>query len=143
MGAKKAWLDLGAVVVLIASPTRVVLIMDRSFVNPKWKLPGGGIEIADQNVVNAAVREAQEETGILLSRERVILHSVHRRVDGVYYPHLCVALVTEEELDTRRRVGNEDGHPVKVQAFARMTALTTTNMLERHKIFLQIGLATH
>lgn len=143
MGVKKARLDLGAVMILIASPTRVVLIMDRSFVNPQWKLPGGSIEMADQNVINAAVREAQEETGILLYRERIILHSVHRRVDGVYYPHLCVALVTEAELDTRRKTGNENGHPIKVQAFARMTALTATNMLERHRIFLKIGLATH
>ncbi|KAK0673118.1 NUDIX hydrolase domain-like protein [Cercophora samala] len=39
----------------------------------KWETPGGGVENSDRSIVSAAVREVQEETGLVVDVARDIL----------------------------------------------------------------------
>ncbi len=121
----------------IVSPTRVILVKDPSKPNALWKLPGGGVEVSDGNVIAAAIREVFEETGIALTREEFRITFEQRRVNGVYYPHFCVARVSEEKLDTRKKIGDEDGKSLMVADFGRDEVPTMLDLLERHRPFIQ------
>ncbi len=106
--------------------------------NALWKLPGGGIETSDEDVIAAAIREDAEETGIKLEREEVVLCAEQRRTEeGVYYPYFCLAQVSEEKLDTRFKSGDENGKPIKVTAFDRTEVPTMVDLLERHRFFIK------
>ncbi len=102
-----------AAVMCIISPSwRTVLVMNTFFAErgktPYWKFPGGGIESDDCGLIDAAIREAAEETGITkLLPEEVDIVSKEERVNGIYRANFLVARVSEEKLDTRRRVTEE------------------------------------
>lgn len=121
-----------SVLILVASPTRLVLVKNKGHRAPLWKLPGGGVESTDKNRKAAAIRECQEETGIRLLAEEILEHSWKRHKDG-HSQHLFIAKVTEEKLDTRLKVGNEDGYPIMVAAFDRNEVPTMPGLLEKHR----------
>ncbi|MFA6279062.1 MAG: NUDIX domain-containing protein [Candidatus Paceibacterota bacterium] len=123
----------------IISPTRALLVIDESKCNPLWKIPGGTIELTDEGVIAAATRESFEETGVQLLPEEVVLFSKEKRRDGIYYPHLCVASVSEEKLDTRARVTYESGEndrPLKTGVLNRAEVPVMLDLLERHRHFV-------
>lgn len=143
--------DLGSVAVYVISPTRTVLVIDESFADAKWKLPCGGIEdwdggsavaaIIDETertkarVIAAAIREVLEETGgIKLDPAEVTLVEEQKRVNGVYYPYFCVAVVSEKKLEMHRDIGDEDGKRLTVAAFSRHGR---PGILERHRPFVR------
>lgn len=132
----------GAVMICVVSPTRMVLVKDKRFPCPRWKLPGGGIEPTDIDVISAAIRECQEETGLSLALNEVSLHSTQIRKNGSYRPHLCIAEVTEEKLDTRVKIGNEDGRDIMVGAFDRDEVPTMVDLLQVHRGLVNEALAS-
>lgn len=136
MGAQKDKRGLSeSVLILVVSPTRLILVKNKRHKAPLWKLPGGGVEPTDKNRKAAALRECQEETGICLLAEEILEYSWERHEDG-HCQYLFIAQVTEEKLDTRLRVGNEDGHPIMVAAFDRTEVPTMPELLEVHRVFI-------
>lgn len=124
-----------SVLILVVSPTRLALVKNKRYRAPLWKLPGGSVESTDKNQKAAAIRECQEETGIRLLAEEILEYSMERHEDG-HCQHLFIAQVTEEKLDTRLKVGNEDGHPIMVAAFDRTEVPTMPDLLEVHRVFI-------
>lgn len=129
--------DRGSVVTCILSPTRIVLIIDRKFTEPYWKLPGGRVELTDMNVGIAAIRECREETGIQFFLGEISLHSKHQRQGGLYRPYLCVARVTESRLDTRLEISDEGNGSIIIKAFERKNVLKIDNLLKPHRILIE------
>ena len=132
--------NLGAVMTCVMSPTRVLLVKEASRLHPFWKLPGGSIEAWDASVIATAIREVREETHVqLLVGEIAILSKAHHEGE-VYYPHFCVAHISEEKLDTRTEITYEnDNHeqPMLVRAFLREEARMMPDLLERHRRAIQ------
>ena len=126
-----------AVIALICSPTRVVLVLDPSFTYSHWKLPGGGIKPTDDTVISAAIRECKEETGILLTRQEVTLFLCQPHESKTRGPYLCIAKVTEKKLDTRYAFGKEETHNIKVAAFRIEKVLTEMDLLQQHRSFIR------
>ena len=125
-----------SVLICVLSPTRLVLVKDKMFAEPRWKLPGGGIESTDANVIAAAIRECREETGIHLLPTEFPFHFQNWRENGAYRPHFCIARVTEEKLDTRLKFGDENGRSIMVAAFGRAEVLDMIDVLDHHRPFL-------
>ena len=120
----------------IISPTRIILVKDGR-PNALWKLPGGTIEEKDAGIIAAAIREADEETGIKLLPEEVMLCANQRRAkDGKYYPYLCLAQVSEEKLESRLKVADEDGKPIWTAIFDRTEVPAMLDLLNRHRGFI-------
>ena len=138
MGMGRDGPNRGAVVTCILSPTRIVLVLDEqgSFDSPRWKLPGGSLE-GKERIVSAAIRECLEETGIRLLSREILLHSWHWRGKEGYRPHLCIAQVTEEKLDTRLAVGQETNGPLLVKAFKRTQVLGMPDLLDKHRALIE------
>lgn len=150
---------LGGVVIAMYSPTRTILIREEWRVDPRYKFPGGhierkkdteraldlqetleGIVFKDALVIAAAMREAFEETGVWLCPEQVILHRHEDRNAWSYRPYLCLAQVSEEQLDMHDDVTYEEhdpARPARVFEF-RMDALLLMRkrVLEEHHGFL-------
>lgn len=121
-----------SVLIFIASPTRIVLVKDKKYELPLWKMPGGGVETTDINHSAAAVRECKEETGIRLLPGEITHFSREPHDDG-HYQHIFIAQLTEEKLDTRLKIGNENGHPLMVAAFPKSEVPTMLDLLEQHR----------
>lgn len=136
--------DLGSVVLCVFSPTRIVLVKDKSFPEPFWKLPGGSIESTDTGIISAAIRECREETGIQLTMGEVFLHSLwwERRGKTAYRPSFCIVRVSEEKLDTRLKVGDEDGHALMVAAFDKEEVPIMVDLLEQHRPLVNEAFST-
>lgn len=125
-----------SVLICIISPTRMVLVKDKRFKDSYWKLPGGGIESKDANVIAAAIRECLEETGIQLLPSEFPFHFPDWRKDGAYRPHFCIARITEKKLDTRLKFGDENGHIIMVAAFERFEVPEMPDLLAPHRPFV-------
>jgi len=117
----------------------VVLVRNDFYRDSYWKLPGGKIEQFDLDVIAAAIREVGEETGIALKRKEVALLTMQWREDQVYHPYFCVAKVTDDTLETRSAVADEDGDPMWVSVFERSEVLGA-KVLERHRDLIKLGL---
>jgi len=130
--------DLGSVVTYIVSPTLAVavLVREERRRDAQWKLPGGRIEPADGGVIAAAIREVEEETGIRLLPEELTLLYSERRTNGVYFPYFCTASISEEKLDTRLPIADENGKPMRTGVFSRAEIPTMPDLLERHRPFI-------
>lgn len=128
--------DLGAVMTYITSPTKTLFVYDESKRNPLCKLPGGSVE-ANESVLDAAVREVFEETGIQLLKCEVTLMKEHRRENGFYYPHFCHAIISEGKMKARQKIGDEDGSPIKTKIFNRSEIRMKMDIIERHIQFIR------
>jgi len=128
---------LGTVVICVVSKTRILVVRDEMFPNPLWKLPGGSIEREDSDVIAAAIREVMEETGVeLVPEELEVISEQHIDEDGRYHPYLCIARVTEEKMDTRLPVAEEDGNPMRTDVPKRAIVSTMKGFLDRHRDFI-------
>ena len=130
--------NLGAVMTLVASPTRVVLVKEMERPCALWKLPGGSIEPIDQGVgreqvIAASIRETLEETAIALARDEVRFQFEDSRDNHRYTPYLCVAEVSEEKLDTHARITDGDGKPTVVNTFLFDELIAMEDLLPRHR----------
>lgn len=137
---KKCYSNLGAVMVYIVSPSRALLVKDKSKHNPLWKLPGGSIEESDASPMAAAIREAREETGVQLLPCELFLLSKARMEGVVYYPNFFVARVSEGKIDTRAKRTYESGDlskPLRVGAFHKEEVSMMIDLLERHRQAIQ------
>ncbi len=127
--------NLGAVMTGIVSPKRIVLVKDPMRTPALWKIPGGSIEFGE-TVIEAAIRESQEETGIELLMEEIRHHSEEARVPGQRYrPHFCIARVSEEKLDTHKKRGDENGNPIMVGVFDLAEVAQMVDLLDPHRPF--------
>ena len=126
--------DSGAAMMYIKSPTRRMFVLDPSFSEAFWKIPCGHIK-QGESALDAAIREANEETGIELRPEKVRLVSTHFRLnESCYFPHCFVADVSEDELDTRHEVTyEENGREMKTRIFTRAEIpMAFDSILEDH-----------
>jgi len=130
-----------SVLILTYSPTRTVLVKNNMFPEPRWKLPGGGVEQADKNRTEAAIRECKEETGIALSPEDFLFCSWKQHDDG-HYQYIFVAKVSEKKLDTRLKIGDENGCPIRVAAFDNSEIPTMLDLLENHRSIITMAMGT-
>ena len=77
---------LGAYAVVVDDRDRVLLALWNETAEPRWTLPGGGVELVE-TVEEAAVREVREETGYdveldrLLGVDTLVIPPEHRTVD--------------------------------------------------------------
>lgn len=113
----------------------MLLVKDPSFEDAFWKLPGGSIETGDEDATTAAIREAEEETGIKILEAEMELISAEQKecALGKYHPFLFLARVSEEKLDTRLPIADENGEPMKTEVFKRMQVSTMRGLLEKHR----------
>ena len=90
----------GSVLVLVVSQERrrTILVREEGRRDPKWRVPGGSLE-RGESPVQAAAREIEEETGIPLRVDQVTILAEERRESQRYYPHFCIAEVTEAQFD--------------------------------------------
>ena len=129
--------DLGSAVTYIFSPTGTVLVKDEGRPDPLWKLPGGHIEPSDAGVIAAAIREVLFETGIQLTAGEIRIVKEQRRTGNSYQPYLCIARVSESKLRTRKRIGDENGKPLKTRIFSRAEALSLADIIRSHLFFIR------
>ena len=127
---------LGTVMICIITKTRMLLVKDETFPDAFWKLPGGSVERGDSDAVAAVIREAKEETGIQLLTEEIELVLEQEEIRGRYRPSLYLARVSEEKLDTRLPIADENGHPMKTEVFKRMQVSTMRGLLEKHRVLV-------
>ncbi|MDO8742602.1 MAG: NUDIX hydrolase [bacterium] len=130
-----------SVLIFAYSPTRTVLVKDKKFLEPRWKLPGGGVETSDEDRTEAAIRECRQETGITLSREDFLFCTWIQHCDG-HYQYIFVAEVTEEQIDSRLKIGDENGRPIQVAAFETAEVPTMLDLLEKHRPLIAEALGT-
>ena len=79
-------LTLGAQVCVIDTHGRVLLV--RHGYRPGWHFPGGGVELGE-TIVDAAVRELEEEAGVVAIAP-LSLHGVFNNADIFYGDHILV-----------------------------------------------------
>jgi bifunctional NMN adenylyltransferase/nudix hydrolase len=70
------------------------VLMGRKPNEDLWRLPGGFVDIRDGSLEEAAAREAQEETGILIDPKDLIYLGSVRTTDGRYNPEKDDAAIT-------------------------------------------------
>lgn len=121
---------------LIVDPagTRVCLVHHRKLAI--WLQAGGHCELGDESVLAAAIREAEEETGLSVSQsERVEgplhldLHEIPGRPERAEHFHLDIRFLLVA--DGRPRRIEAEAHDVRWFTFAEAAALTGSHSLQR------------
>jgi ADP-ribose pyrophosphatase YjhB (NUDIX family) len=82
-------MTLGARVIAIDSDGRVCLI--RHTYTPGWHLPGGGVE-RGETCLQAAIKEAREEAGLIIEANDLQLVSIHANFDNFPGDHVTIFL---------------------------------------------------
>jgi ADP-ribose pyrophosphatase YjhB (NUDIX family) len=80
-------MTLGARVVACDASGHICLV--RHTYTPGWHLPGGGVE-RGESCVDAAIKEAREEAGLIISGDKMSLVSVHTNFDNFQGDHILV-----------------------------------------------------
>lgn len=64
-------LTVDIIIELVDRPTRPIVLIERRYPPPGWALPGGFVDVGEP-VELAAVREAREETGLLVTLKALL-----------------------------------------------------------------------
>lgn len=88
------------VAVIVAYKDKFLLVEEFENNQVVYNQPAGHIE-ADENLINAAKRELEEETGLVLSPEYLSgIYYFHRPDLSLYYLRFCFVVHVKEELAT-------------------------------------------
>lgn len=88
------------VAVIVTCKDKFLLVEEFENNQVVYNQPAGHIEV-NENLINAAKRELEEETGLLLSPEYLSgIYYFHRPVLSLYYLRFCFVVHVEEELAT-------------------------------------------
>jgi 8-oxo-dGTP pyrophosphatase MutT (NUDIX family) len=82
-------MTLGARVIALRADGYVCLV--RHTYTPGWHLPGGGVE-RGENCLEAAIKEAREEAGLVIAPADISLVSIHSNFDNFPGDHVLVYL---------------------------------------------------
>ncbi len=85
----------GAAAIILNDDGRVLLVK-QSYGHLNWELPGGGAELGE-SIVETALREVQEETGLLVVAERTTGVYYEPVTDFLHFVFLCRRVRTEAE----------------------------------------------
>jgi len=89
------------VAVIVACKDKFLLVEEFENNQVVYNQPAGHIE-ANENLINAAKRELEEETGLLLSPEYLSgIYYFHRPDLSLYYLRFCFVVHVDEELATK------------------------------------------
>jgi 8-oxo-dGTP pyrophosphatase MutT (NUDIX family) len=80
-------MTMGVRVLAVDEAGRVCLV--RHTYTPGWHLPGGGVERGETGLA-AAVKEAREEAGLVISPQDMSLLSIHTNFDNFPGDHILV-----------------------------------------------------
>jgi 8-oxo-dGTP diphosphatase len=64
-------LAVDAIIEMIDRPERPIVLIERRYPPPGWAIPGGFVDVGE-TVEDAAVREAREETGLVITLQRLL-----------------------------------------------------------------------
>ena len=86
---------LGAAAILLNHEGHVLLVK-QSYGHLNWELPGGGAEWGE-SIVETALREVREETGVLVAAERTTGVYYEPATDFLHFVFLCRRIGSETE----------------------------------------------
>ncbi|RYX78584.1 NUDIX domain-containing protein [bacterium] len=120
--------------VIVCNEYDEVLLVKGTISDWRWSLPGGGIE-KNEDPLLAAVRELQEETGIIVNQslvtKKAVLHKGEK--DVPYTAHIYQVMVAKDILPS---------NPVNVLEVADIRWFATDALPERLSPMAQIALKT-
>ena len=93
---------IGAAVVIL-NTTGHVLLVKHNYGPLNWELPGGGAE-ANESIIDTAIREVREETGIHAAAERLTGVYYDAEVDMLHFAFLCKKLDSRTEFQTNPEI---------------------------------------
>jgi ADP-ribose pyrophosphatase YjhB (NUDIX family) len=121
-----------ATAVLVICQQSVPLVLAPSKPEPlKWKAPGGRSR-AGQVLIEAAIDEVREETGLTLDERQLIL--VQEPEKG---KHLWLFVTDVLDLTGLKSRGDQ-GEKIKVFSLREVLEIENTNFLPSHEVFRQI-----
>ena len=115
----------------IVDPSRNYALLVHHGTLERWLQPGGHAD-GEEDVLNVALREAQEETGVIkfnLLQENIFdldIHPIPERRGFPQHLHYDIRFLFEADLNTRVVV-SEESHDVKWIALETLPQLTNNN----------------
>jgi len=86
---------LGAAAIIV-NDQNCVLMVKHSYGKLNWEIPGGAVE-ADESVADAVVREVREETGLVVTAERLTGIYYMAENDSHHFVFLCKPVNLSQE----------------------------------------------
>ena len=93
---------LGAAAILLNDEGHVLLVK-HSYGPLNWELPGGGAEVGE-SIIETALREVREETGLRVVAERVTGIYYDAATDALHFAFLCRGLDAEAKFQSDAEV---------------------------------------
>lgn len=96
---------------IIATDGRGHVCLVRHTYTPGWHLPGGGVE-RGETCVDAAIKEAREEAGLIIAHEDIKLVSIHANFENFPGDHVLVYVT-----NTWNQVATNTAHEIAEHGF--------------------------
>lgn len=87
--------NIGAAAIILNDAGHVLLVK-QSYGNLNWEIPGGGAELGE-SIMETALREVREETGLLVEAERTTGVYYEPALDFLHFVVLCRRLDEDAE----------------------------------------------